>query len=391
MTHLLVRVVEFGLGALAACGCGYYALCLYSARAFLRARREGSNKNFVPPVSILKPLRGADRHMMECFRSYCRQNYPNHEIIFGVSEPGDPAIALVEQLKREFPERRIELVHCRARLGTNLKVSNLSQMLPHAKFEHLVVNDSDIMVGPEYLRKIISPFEREGVGLVTAPYRGAAGSTIWSKLEALGISTDFIAGVLSARVVDSSIRFGLGSTLAVTRRSLGAIGGFEALMDYLADDYELGKRIADAGFEVVLSEEVVDTFLPDYGFTGYWKHQLRWMRSIRDSRGGGYTGLLFTFGLPFALTAAIATRAATWSLALLAAAVILRVGVAYFVGTRILRDRTVVRRMWMLPVRDVMAVVLWLVAYFSHTVVWRGDEFRLRKGKLARIGKGGAV
>lgn len=385
MTHLLARFVEFGFGALALCGCGYYLLCIFSARKFLRERRTRQSGDFAPPVSILKPLRGADPHMMECFRSHCRQDYPEYEMIFGVSESDDAAIALVEQLKREFPELRIELVHCPQRLGTNLKVSNLVQMLPHARFRHLIINDSDILVGTGYLRAVMAPFASVKTGMVTAPYRGVAGRTLGSKLEAVGISTDFIAGVLAARVVDGSIRFGLGSTLAVSRESLHAIGGLEPLLDYLADDYELGKRIADEGFEVVLTEEVVDTFLPDYSFAGFWNHQLRWMRSTRDSRPVGYAGLILSFGLPFAVAAVLASKGALWSLMLASVALALRYVTGYVTANMVLHNHRVLAQLWLIPFRDVLAVMLWLSAYFSHTVVWRGDEFLLKDGKLARV------
>ncbi|HYG98482.1 MAG TPA: bacteriohopanetetrol glucosamine biosynthesis glycosyltransferase HpnI [Terriglobales bacterium] len=384
MAQWFATSLGFAFGALAVCGCGYYVLCLWSVRAFRRECPAREVAAFTPPVSILKPLRGADPHMLECFQSHCRQDYPEYEIIFGVSESDDPAIALVQELKREFPERRIELVHCSERLGTNLKVSNLVQMLPHARFDHLVVNDSDIRVGQEYLRNIMAPFSDASTGMVTTPYRGVPGATFGSKLEALGISTDFIPGVLAARVVDGGIHFGLGSTLAIKRASLDAIGGFEPLLDYLADDFELGKRIADAGYKVVLSHEVVDTYLPDYRFGEYWKHQQRWMRSIRDSRGAGYAGLIFTFGLPFALAALLVSGGAAWSWAVAGCALLLRFCAAYSVAVQYLRDSKIVSYFWMIPLRDVLVVTLWITGYFKNSVTWRGDEFTLKDGKLAR-------
>ncbi|HET8667458.1 MAG TPA: bacteriohopanetetrol glucosamine biosynthesis glycosyltransferase HpnI [Terriglobales bacterium] len=389
MIESVLRVVQFVAGLLAFCGCGYYLLCIVSAYSFQRdsvrsKRAAAATPPFTPPVSILKPLRGTDRHMMECFRSHCRQDYPEYEIIFGVSEADDPAIALVEQLKREFPARRIELVFCTQKLGANVKVSNLVQMMAHAHHDHLIVNDSDILVGHDYLRRVIAPLASPRTGLVTALYRGADGTTIGSRLEALGIATEFAAGVLSARVVEGGVHFALGSTMAFTREALAAIGGFEPLLDYLADDYELGSRISRAGYEVVLSDTVVDTFLPDYDFGGYWTHQLRWMRSIKCSRGWGYSGLLFTFGLPFALLAVVAAHGALWSWLVLAGSAALRLAMAWATAVYVMHDNGRVRNFWLIPLRDVLAVAVWIAGYCSRTVVWRGDEFVLKDGKLAK-------
>lgn len=289
MVQLFVRCLEAValLGALA--GCGYYLLCLWSARSFMRDSRKArpAAAAWAPPISILKPLRGTDPDIYESFRSHCVQDYPEYEIIFGVSDPDDPAIEVVERLKAEFPHRSIRLMVCPKVLGTNLKVSNLVQMLPLARYDYLIVNDSDIRVDPDYLRRIACEFADPHVGMVTCLYRGIAGKTIGSKIEAIGISTDFSAGVLAARQIEG-IRFALGSTLAFPRKSLDAIGGFEPLVDYLADDFELGARIARAGLEVRLSDVVVDHHLPDYSLRGFLQHQLRG-RAAFATRAAGDT------------------------------------------------------------------------------------------------------
>src|ERR1700722_8538874 len=208
----VVRALEI-IAALAAAGSlAYYALCLGSAASFLRKTRP-SGQGATPPVSIFKPLKGADPEMYANFRSHCLQDYPEYEIIFGVSEPDDPAIKLVEQLQSEFPQRAINLIVCAQQLGANIKVSNLVQMLPEARYEHLLVNDSDIRVPPDYLRRVLGPLADAGVGLVACLYRGVANSTLGSRLEALGISTDFCPGVLVARQLEG-IKFALGSTMA---------------------------------------------------------------------------------------------------------------------------------------------------------------------------------
>src|SRR5579862_3721617 len=201
----------------------YYLLCLWSAAAFLRVRdtvRSSGWPQSLPPVSILKPLKGVDPEIYEGFRSHCQQDYPEYEIIFGVSDPADPAVASVEQLRREFPERAIQLVVCPNILGANVKVSNLEQMMQLARYDHLIVNDSDIRVERDYLRRVIAPLADEHIGMVTWLYRGVAAPTLGSQLEALGISTDFCAGVLVAQQIEGGLHFGLGSTLAFRRRDL---------------------------------------------------------------------------------------------------------------------------------------------------------------------------
>jgi ceramide glucosyltransferase len=376
----------------AAAGIGYYLLCLASARNFIRDTRRARSaaSDWTPPVTILKPLRGTDPDIYQSFRSHCLQDYPEYELIFGVSDPDDPAVELVERLRAEFPGRNIRLMVCPKVLGTNLKVSNLVQMLPQARYEHLIVNDSDIRADPDYLRRVMREFADPQVGMVTCLYRGIAGKTLGSKLEGIGISTDFSAGVLAARQLEG-IRFALGSTLAFPRKALDAIGGFEPLVDYLADDFELGARIAKAGFEVRLSDVVVDHHLPDYTLRGFLQHQLRWARSTRDSRRWGYTGVGLTFGLPWAILALLTSGGAAWAWGLLAVAAALRLVMAMVVGRTILQDEDVPRLIALLPLRDVVAMIVWITSFTGHTVAWRGDEFILEKGKLRPIRQWPAV
>jgi ceramide glucosyltransferase len=366
----------------------YYLVCLWSAAAFVREREAGEGDRpalALPPISILKPLKGTDPEMYESFRSHCLQDYPEYEIIFGVSDPNDSAIHRVKQLQREFPNRRIELLVCSQMLGTNVKVSNLSQMLDVARYDYLIVNDSDIRVQPDYLRRVTAPLADAQVGLVTCLYRGVPAATLGSRLEALGVSTDFCAGVLAARQIEKGIHFGLGSTLAFRRSELDKIGGFISFVDYLADDYELGKRIAGLGLKVELSEEVVETFLPPYNMRDFVAHQLRWARGVRDARAGGYLGLVFTFGLMWALLALFAGAGARWSWTALAITLILRFAVAFVVGRTVLHDAQVLKNAWLIPLRDLVAVAVWIASLGGSTVVWRGGRFRLKQGKLTRI------
>jgi ceramide glucosyltransferase len=376
----------------------YFVAALSAARAFVRDRATGAES--VPPaavagVSVLKPLKGLDAGMDEAFASHCRQDYAGaYELIFGVSSADDPAAAAVERLRAEFPERTIRLVVCPLVLGLNRKVSNLAQMVEAAGYDYVLVNDSDIRVGPQYLSRIMRGFagaERgKAVGMVTAPYRGrthgrgGSAASLGSRLEALGIATDFFPGVLIARMMDGGIRFGLGSTLAVSREALGAAGGFAPLADALADDYLLGERVAKAGYAVRLSGEVVETSVSAYTVRGYFAHQMRWARAVRDSRRWGYLGLVFTFGLPWALLNVAASGLALDSLALLSMVCLARVAVALMVGVGILGDRQVLRDLWLLPVRDFAAMAVWVWSFAGDTVVWRGERFRLVRGKLVR-------
>jgi ceramide glucosyltransferase len=388
MIHLILRI--FKVVAIFGClsSCAYYILCLWSARTFLREKRADGGvrpTQILPPVSILKPLKGTDPDIYESFRSHCLQDYPEYEFIFGVSDPADPAVASVQQLQREFPERSIRLVISPNKLGANVKVSNLEQMLPSARYQHLLVNDSDIRVEPDYLRRVMAPLTDERVGMVTCLYRGLPAPTLGSHLESLGISTDFCGGVLVARQLEGGLRFGLGSTLVFRRRDLERIGGFKSIVDFLADDYELGRRIAGLGLQVMLSDMVVETHLPAYDLHDFLSHQLRWARGVRDSRAGGYIGLVFTYGLMWGLFALIAGGAAPWSWAVLGATALLRLAVALAVGAGVLEDRRLLGSLWLLPVRDLVAVGVWVASFAGHTVTWRGDRFELRKGRLIRL------
>jgi ceramide glucosyltransferase len=387
MIHSVLNTVQIIAAAGVASSSIYYLLCLWGAVKFLRGQEAGEPRPIagLPSISILKPLKGTDPEIYESFRSHCLQDYPEYEIIFGVSDPNDAAIASVQALQREFPDRRIQLVVCENLLGANVKVSNLAQMLAEARYDYLIVNDSDIRVEPDYLRRVTLPLADPQVGMVTCLYRGVPGPTVGSRLEALGIGTDFCASVLAARQLERGIRFGLGSTLAVRRADLEKIGGFMSLADYLADDYELGKRIAGLGLTVKLSDVVVETYLPPYRMREFFAHQLRWARGVRDARAGGYLGLVFTFGFLWALLALTASSGAFWAWSALAVTMLLRFAVALVVGRGVLKDRRIMKNAWLIPLRDLLAVIVWIASLGGHTVTWRGERFHLKDGKLSRI------
>ncbi len=383
--------ILFQIASLA--GLGYYLVCLWSARSYLRDRialQEADDAEIpaapaLPPVSILKPLKGEDPEIYASFRTHCRQDYPEYEIVFGVSDPNDPALHAVEQLRREFPDRPIQVIVCPQSLGANTKVSNLAHMARVAKYQHFVVSDSDVRVPKNYLRRIMEPLAERDVGMVTCLYRGISGETLGSRLESLGISTDFCAGVLVARSLEGGIRFGLGSTMAFRRPDLEAIGGFESFVDCLADDYELGRRIAALGKEIRISDVVVETFLPSYDRQGFFDHQLRWARAIRDARPAGYFGLVLTYGWQWAMLALMVSGGPIWAWRSVGMALVLRFVVALTVGLGVLEDRQVLLLLPLIPLRDTVAVYVWLKSFASDEVTWRGDRFLLKKGKLIRL------
>lgn len=365
----------------------FYFLSALGLASFLSDRRKKLNEpplpeSDLPPVSILKPLKGVDPEIWESFCSHCEQDYPQFQLIFGVSDPGDPAIEVVRKLKAKYPNLPIDLIVCDRVLGANIKVSNLVQMLPAARHELLLINDSDIRVPSDYLRKVITPLRDASVGLVTCLYRGVAGPTLGSRLEALGIGTDFVPGVLSAKFLEKGLHFGLGSTLAFRRRDLEAIGGFEPLLDYLADDYELGRRIASTGKKVEPSDATVTTFLPAYSLRQFFQHQLRWSRTIRDARRWGYAGLLFTFGLPWALLTLVAARGAAWAWGLFVLTFAARLAVGLGTAVLVLRDEQVIRNIVLLPLRDLIAPLVWAASFTGNRIHWRGEVFDLKDGRL---------
>src|SRR5271167_1362236 len=298
---------------LAVAGTGYFVLCIWAARRWQRERLGRQPAPFTPPVSILRSLKGLDPHMYLAFRSHCVLDYDEYEVLFGVSDLNDPAVALVEKLREEFPLRQLQVVHCPEVLGLNGKVSNLAQMLPQARYEHIVINDSDIVVPRDYLQRVLAPMAKPGVGMVTTLYRAIAGKTLASRLEALGLSTDFAGGVLIARAMEGRIRFGLGATIATTKTVVREIGGLEPMADYLGDDYELGARTVAAGHRVELADVLVETALPDYSFRDFWLHQMRWARNVKDRRPGQYFGSVVTFALVWAVLGVLAGPHEWWT------------------------------------------------------------------------------
>jgi ceramide glucosyltransferase len=386
MPHGLALAIETVTTVLTVAGMGFFLASIAAARIYLHERRTRPAA-FAPGVSLLKSLKGLDPGMMDAFRSHCRQSYAGEfELLFGVSSLDDPAVAAVEQLKTEFPERSIRLVVCPQRLGTNGKVSTLVQLAAHARHDFLLINDSDITVTPHYLERVMVCFGPAEVGLVTALYRGRAHGTLGSRLEALGIATDFMPGLLLSKLIERGLHYGLGSTLAVRREALAAAGGLEGLVNQLADDYEMGARIDKAGYRIALCAEVVETAIPAYQWKDFVDHQLRWSRTVRDARPGGYVGLMVTYGLPWAFVNLVASGLSPVSLWLLGLSFFLRLAQAMMVGAEVLGDHQMLPSLWLLPLRDMVALGVWVAGFAGNTIVWRGERFVLKDGKL--LGQG---
>jgi ceramide glucosyltransferase len=360
----------------------YYLVAIVAAvRFFRRVDAAAVPIDFTPPISVLKPIYGLDRETYQNYASFCAQDYPDYEILFCVGDELDPAIPVIAKLASDFPDRRISLLIGSEPLGVSDKVNKLCRMAREARHEILAVSDSDVRVEPEYLRAIAAPFRDPTVGAVTCLYRGLTDGSLAANLEAIGNSTDFTAGVLVAWLF-APLNFTLGATMATTKTRLAEIGGFESLVDYFSDDYELGNRIAARGHRVELSTFPVSIVYPQQTLGDAFRHQLRWNVSIRFSRPAGHLGLIFTQALPLALLAAIAAPSAASAISLLVAYLLLRGISAWVVGVYGMRDGGVRRHMELLPLRDAFAFIVWLASFFPQRIHWRGREFYVRDKRL---------
>ncbi len=355
----------------------YQLLCLYSAALFFGLSSQSQPSGFSPPVTVLKPLRGKEEWMYQTISSFCEQDYPDYEIIFGVLDPQDPAIGLVERLRVAYPHCQIKLVINPNRIGTSAKVSNLYNMCQEARHEFLVISDCDARVGRDYLRSVVAPLADERVGMVTCLYRPIGGTNFSALMEALGLTGEFAPGALSARCLDG-MKFAFGATAATRQNVIARFGGFASIADRLGDDFLLGNLTAQQGYQVILSPYVVETVIPAYRFGEMFRHQLRWARSTKFRRPLGYLGIIFTQTTVLALIAFIlfSTSTLIWSLS--AAAMALRFLAAWLIGVVGFKDRTLRRYFYLLPIRDLLSFAVWVAGFFGNTVYWSGDCYLLQ-------------
>jgi ceramide glucosyltransferase len=380
-----LSLLRDALLALSVAPFAYYAVAIVAAARFFR-RKTARPGNFFPPVSILKPIRGLDRDAYENFASLCRQAYPEFEILFCVSDPQEPAMPVLLQLIRDFPARKIRVYVGADPLGASDKVNKLCRMAREAKNEILIVSDSDVRVEPGFLAAVAAPFAHPSVGGVTCLYRGFTDDSLAANLEALGNSADFAPGVLVAWLLGGKrLNFMLGAVMATTKKQLAEIGGFESLVDYFCDDYELGNRIAARNRRVELIRTPVDIVYPHESMGEAFEHQTRWNLSIRFSRPAGHLGLLFTHGLPWAILGLALAHSWAGTFFFVGGYALLRYEVALGTGARGMRDQLIRRKLWMLPVRDAFAFLVWLASFFPQRIRWRDREFYVREKRLVPV------
>jgi ceramide glucosyltransferase len=359
---------------------GAYSTC---AALLVRRRRDIA----VPPglerpaVSILKPLCGAEPHLLEGLRSFARQGYPQLQIVFGVREAADPAIEVVRQLQREFPELDATLVVDPRVHGENLKISNLINMLPSARHPILVLSDSDVRVGPGYLDAVVSVLAPSDVGAVTCLYRGRPGPGLRSRLAALFINDWYFPAVLVSQALGDP-SFVSGVTIALRRRTLEAIGGLQAMADHVADDWLIGERVRRLGLKTVLSPVVVETEVADESFRAHADRELRWMRTIRTVAPLGYAFMCISIFLPLALVGALLAWPSVWALAATGLTLASRLAIhreqRYRGATRLGYD-------WILiPLRDGLLFAAWVAGFLGRGITWRGRRYRVRSGGALR-------
>jgi len=369
-----------------ALACGplvYYVLSIYCAWDFFSEDAEHPEEPaYTPPISVLKPARGLDREAYENYASFCQQDYPEYEVLFAVSDGDDPAIPVIERVIREHPGRPLRLLMGAPQLGMNSKVNKLCRLVEEARYDLLAISDSDVRVEPDYLRQVAAPFRDAQVGAVTALFRGDVSGGILSHLDAMGAVEDF-SGTLIARRFEG-VKFLLGTTMALTRERLAESGGFAALANHHADDFELGSRIAARGHRIELLRRPVWMVFPKQSLGALLRHELRWMIVLRNIRPRGHLGMLFTHGLPWALAAALAY---SWSVAagFLAAYLTLRLAMAWTIGVWGLKDPAVRRDWWLIPLRDALTFLVWLASFASNRIQWRGLEFKIEKGILVPV------
>src|SRR6266481_8576363 len=363
----------------------YYLVAILAAVRFFRVGRERRTAQFAPPVSLLKPVHGVDFASRINFESFCRQNYPEYEILFCVNDLEDPAVPLIRQAMRDFPECSIRILSNAPKIGSNQKVNNLIVLAQEAKHEIIVQSDGDVMVSPDYLKSVVAEFADPAVGVVSCFYRGVAENNFWAEVEAVGAASDFFAGALVANL-PGRVTFALGASVATTKTWLAKIGGYEALADLLADDYEIGNRVYRAGGKVLLSREAVWTMYPAQTLKSFWEHQVRWARTVRLVRPASFFGLVVTHGLPWCVLAAAVAPTALIGVGFVAAYLVLRLLMAWVVGVWGVRDEVLRKKLWLVTVRDAIHFAVWLAGFASNRVKWGGVEYAIEGGRMREVG-----
>lgn len=372
----------------------FLAMSVYGVWDFCahRRREDVPSEGWAPPVTILKPLKGLDAHLYENLRSFCQQDYPSFELVFGVADADDPAIAIVRRLCRDFPHLGIAL-EINGRLhGTNHKVSNLVNAYAKARHGVIVVADSDIRVPRDYLRRVVAPLRDETIGLVTCPYRAVvARHNLATVFEALFLNTDFLHQIMVARKIEKP-SYAFGASMVIRRATLEAVGGFVGLADLLADDYHLGHRVAGSGQRVWLSDCMVETVLAVDSWKHWYRHQMRRARNDRSSRPGGYFGTIVTHATLWAMANLLTAGAAGVPLMLSGLVLGARALSAAYISRRFLKTNLGLLDLLLVFPKDLCLSGVWVASFLGNTVWWRGRRFRvLKSGRMELIGTDGDV
>jgi len=350
-----------------------------------RLRDKKSYETFsaqLPPVSVLKPVHGNESRMQENIESFFRQNYPHYEILFAADEADDSAIPVIEEISARYPNVPTRIVITGQPTwpnAPNFCFHHLSQIAAH---DILVTSDSDVEVSPDYLRTVVPPLLDPQVGAVTCAFRGKSAGGAWAALDAIGQSVEFTAGVVTANLLEG-MKFGLGPTIALRKDSLARIGGYEAVREYLSNDFVVCNFIQKAGFEIVLSSEVVDHISPKMSFRRMWERQLRWAMGTRYSRPKGHIGTGLTFAVPYGIFGLIAAARMGYPLlgfGLLLAALVNRIAQSWIVGWWAAGDPVARRAALLYPLRDLHGFIIWCASYLSKRSLWRDNNYVLLKG-----------
>jgi ceramide glucosyltransferase len=385
---MTVTIIRYGMLTVATFPLIYYLLVIYSSWRFFRRRVTPAGSapgSFTPPVSNLKPIRGVDPEAYDNFASFCRLDYPDYELLFCVGGEDDPIVPTLERLTRDFPERQIRILYGTGSGALNDKAAKLARLVSEARHEILVISDSDVRARPDYLRTVVAPLANPKVGAVTCFYVPIEVRTLTESLQAVGMVSDFYAGVLVSRQLDG-MKFALGPTIATSRTQLAGFGGYRAIENRPADDLLVGRLIAARGYEVQLLPYYTIMTVPDYQSMPDLLHKrLRWLVVMRHMRPWGHLGLLFTQGLPWSLAALAIRPTLGVALGYLGAYLGLRLAMTWLIGVRGLRDQKLWGKMWLLPVWDVMAFFIWLVSFGRNSFRWRGGEYYIRHGQLVPV------
>ena len=361
----------------------YYLLALYSSARFWSQKRTPPDSDYTPPISCLKPIRGLDVEAYENYASFCRQDYPEYEILFCV-DTDDPALPVLKKLIHDFPERRIRLLFGSGRSAINDKIARLVRLVNEAEYDLLVITDGDVRVRPDYLRAVAAPFRDPKVGGATCVYVSTKETTLVQELQSIGMISDFWAGIFVAWQLDG-VKFTFGQSIITTRKNIAAFGGYEAIENRPADDLRVGRLIAELGYEVKLLPYVIQTVADFASLSELFYKRVRWMTVMRLMRPWGHFGLIFTLGLPWALIAIATHPSRAVVLGYLGSYASLRVAMTWLIGAWGMKQTGLWKTMPLIPVWDAMAFIMWLISFGRKTIRWRGVEYFIRDGILVPV------